>query len=193
MVSEFDKQGAGHGLLPREIVTARPIDNSMILDMAMGGSTNTRAAHAGGRPRGRRGLRHGADQRSQPPDAQHLQGRAQQQLSRRGRPQRRRHTHDPGQHPARAARDCWNSIAPPSAARRWARTSPTSTSAPPLSGQEALELAAVTAGGRRTSEGMGVRRQAASIRRIVKRGPGLRPAAIASARSRTPTAPRAVW
>ena len=35
------KLGAGHGLLPREIVTAESIDNSMILDMAMGGSTNT--------------------------------------------------------------------------------------------------------------------------------------------------------
>ena len=41
MVKEFDRVGAGHGLLPREIVTAESIDNSMILDMAMGGSTNT--------------------------------------------------------------------------------------------------------------------------------------------------------
>ncbi len=41
MVLEFDKVGEGHGLLPREIITARSIDNSMILDMAMGGSTNT--------------------------------------------------------------------------------------------------------------------------------------------------------
>ncbi len=41
MVLEFDKVGEGHGLLPREIVTAGSIDNSMILDMAMGGSTNT--------------------------------------------------------------------------------------------------------------------------------------------------------
>jgi len=41
MVKEFDTKGAGHGLLPREIVTAESIDNSMILDMAMGGSTNT--------------------------------------------------------------------------------------------------------------------------------------------------------
>ncbi len=41
MVLEFDKKGPGHGLLPREIVTAESIDNSMILDMAMGGSTNT--------------------------------------------------------------------------------------------------------------------------------------------------------
>ncbi len=41
MVMEFDKVGEGHGLLPREIVTQDSVDNSMILDMAMGGSTNT--------------------------------------------------------------------------------------------------------------------------------------------------------
>jgi len=41
MVKQFDRLGTGHGLLPREIVTADSIDNSMILDMAMGGSTNT--------------------------------------------------------------------------------------------------------------------------------------------------------
>jgi dihydroxy-acid dehydratase len=41
MVRDFDRQGPGHGLLPREIVTAESIDNSMVLDMAMGGSTNT--------------------------------------------------------------------------------------------------------------------------------------------------------
>lgn len=41
MVLEFDKKGEGHGLLPREIVTTESIDNSMVLDMAMGGSTNT--------------------------------------------------------------------------------------------------------------------------------------------------------
>jgi len=41
MVLQFEKLGEGHGLLPREIVTAESVDNSMILDMAMGGSTNT--------------------------------------------------------------------------------------------------------------------------------------------------------
>ena len=41
MVLEFDRVGEGRGLLPREIVTAESIDNSMVLDMAMGGSTNT--------------------------------------------------------------------------------------------------------------------------------------------------------
>lgn len=41
MVLQFERLGPGHGLLPREIVTAEAIDNAMILDMAMGGSTNT--------------------------------------------------------------------------------------------------------------------------------------------------------
>ncbi|MFZ5829931.1 MAG: dihydroxy-acid dehydratase [Planctomycetota bacterium] len=41
MVREFDRLGPGHGLLPREIVTHDSVDNSMVLDMAMGGSTNT--------------------------------------------------------------------------------------------------------------------------------------------------------
>jgi dihydroxy-acid dehydratase len=41
MVLAFERLGEGHGLLPREIVTAESIDNSMVLDMAMGGSTNT--------------------------------------------------------------------------------------------------------------------------------------------------------
>ena len=41
MVHQFDRLGPGHGLLPREIVTPESVDNSMVLDMAMGGSTNT--------------------------------------------------------------------------------------------------------------------------------------------------------
>ena len=41
MALQFYTQGEGHGLLPREIVTPESVDNSMILDMAMGGSTNT--------------------------------------------------------------------------------------------------------------------------------------------------------
>jgi dihydroxy-acid dehydratase len=41
MVREFAKKGEGHGLLPREIATSKAYDNAMILDMAMGGSTNT--------------------------------------------------------------------------------------------------------------------------------------------------------
>ena len=41
MVLEFNEKGEGHGLLPREICTHEAIDNAMVLDMAMGGSTNT--------------------------------------------------------------------------------------------------------------------------------------------------------
>jgi dihydroxy-acid dehydratase len=41
MVRTFGQKGQGHGLLPREIATLEAFDNSMILDMAMGGSTNT--------------------------------------------------------------------------------------------------------------------------------------------------------
>jgi len=41
MAREFGRVGAGHGLLPREIASAAAFDNAMILDMAMGGSTNT--------------------------------------------------------------------------------------------------------------------------------------------------------
>jgi dihydroxy-acid dehydratase len=41
MVRDFNQKGAGNGILPREIATLNAFDNAMILDMAMGGSTNT--------------------------------------------------------------------------------------------------------------------------------------------------------
>jgi dihydroxy-acid dehydratase len=41
MANEFARKGAGHGILPREIASPGAFDNAMILDMAMGGSTNT--------------------------------------------------------------------------------------------------------------------------------------------------------
>ena len=41
MAKEFAKRGPGHGLLAREIASPAAFDNAMILDMAMGGSTNT--------------------------------------------------------------------------------------------------------------------------------------------------------
>ena len=41
MARAFGKKGPGHGLLPCEIASAAAFDNAMILDMAMGGSTNT--------------------------------------------------------------------------------------------------------------------------------------------------------
>jgi dihydroxy-acid dehydratase len=41
MVKTFNEIGAGHGVLPREIAKLEAFDNAMVLDMAMGGSTNT--------------------------------------------------------------------------------------------------------------------------------------------------------
>ena len=41
MARDFSRLGPGHGISPREIATAAAFDNAMILDMAMGGSTNT--------------------------------------------------------------------------------------------------------------------------------------------------------
>jgi dihydroxy-acid dehydratase len=41
MAKEFNEKGEGNGLLPLEVVTEKSVDNAMILDMAMGGSTNT--------------------------------------------------------------------------------------------------------------------------------------------------------
>ena len=41
MARDFARLGPGHGILPREIATVEAFDNAMILDMAMGGSTNT--------------------------------------------------------------------------------------------------------------------------------------------------------
>jgi dihydroxy-acid dehydratase len=41
MARDFAKRGPGHGILAREIASPAAFDNAMILDMAMGGSTNT--------------------------------------------------------------------------------------------------------------------------------------------------------
>jgi dihydroxy-acid dehydratase len=41
MARDFARLGEGHGILPREIASPAAFDNAMILDMAMGGSTNT--------------------------------------------------------------------------------------------------------------------------------------------------------
>jgi dihydroxy-acid dehydratase len=41
MAREFAKKGTGHGLLAREVASPAAFDNAMVLDMAMGGSTNT--------------------------------------------------------------------------------------------------------------------------------------------------------
>ncbi len=41
MVQELEEKGADFKGLPRDIITEEAIDNAMVLDMAMGGSTNT--------------------------------------------------------------------------------------------------------------------------------------------------------
>jgi dihydroxy-acid dehydratase len=41
MANDFDRLGPGNGILPREICDTHAFDNAMVLDMAMGGSTNT--------------------------------------------------------------------------------------------------------------------------------------------------------
>ncbi|MDO4571606.1 MAG: dihydroxy-acid dehydratase [Planctomycetia bacterium] len=41
MVYEYEKEGDDYRFLPRGIITQESVDNAMVLDMAMGGSTNT--------------------------------------------------------------------------------------------------------------------------------------------------------
>ena len=95
MVLDFEKKGEGHGLLPREIVTQDSIDNSMVLDMAMGGSTNT-VLHILAIAR-EAGIEYDIERINalEPPHAQRLQSVAQQPVPRAGRSQRRRGPHDP--------------------------------------------------------------------------------------------------
>ena len=100
------KLGPGHGLLPREIATPAAFDNAMILDMAMGGSTNTvlhilAIAHEAGVPFTLERI----DELSQQ-DAEHLQGQPVEPVPHRGRRPRRGHPHDPGRGRARPARAC---------------------------------------------------------------------------------------
>jgi dihydroxy-acid dehydratase len=174
MVLEFDKAGAGLGLLPREIVTAESIDNSMILDMAMGGSTNTvlhmlAVAHEAGVAY----------------DIERIN-----QLSRQtpnvckiapSSPYHVENCHNSG-----GIHTILGSI-------NRGRPGLLHLGCPTVTGktlgeniaaydirantvqQEALELAAVTAGGRRTSEGMGVERTAGSIRELTKEQLGFDP------------------
>ena len=95
MAREFAKVGPGHGLLAREIGTAAAFDNAMILDMAMGGSTNTvlhilAIAHEAGVPFSLERI-----DALEPEDAEHLQGEPVEPLSHRGRRAGRRDPHDP--------------------------------------------------------------------------------------------------
>jgi len=163
MVYAFDKLGPGHGLLPREIVTLASVDNSMILDMAMGGSTNT-VLH----------MLAIASEAGIEYDLERIN-----ELSRRTpnicRVAPSSHYHIEDVHNSGGINTILGSI-------QRGRPGLLQLDCPTVSGkslgeniaeydvradqvsQEALELAAVTAGGSRTNEGMHVERRAATIR-----------------------------
>jgi len=174
MVLESEKAGPGHGLLPREIITSESIDNSMILDMAMGGSTNTvlhilAIAHEAGVPF----------------DIERINS-----LSRKTpnvckvAPSSHYHVEDVhnsgGVHtilgsvmrgrPGLLHLDC-PTVSGKTLGQNVAEYDIRAAS----TSQEALELAAVTRGGKRTAKGMSVARQAASIRDLSKEALGFDP------------------
>jgi len=163
MVLESEKVGPGHGLLPREIITSESIDNSMILDMAMGGSTNTvlhilAIAHEAGVPF----------------DIERINS-----LSRKTpnvcKVAPSSHYHVEDVHNAGGVHTILGSVSrgrpgllhldcPTVSGKTLGQNVAEYDIRAASVGQEALELAAVTRGGKRTAKGMGVARQAASIR-----------------------------
>ena len=91
------RQGSGRAMAscPARSPAPSAFDNAMILDMAMGGSTNTvlhilAIAHEAGVP-----FKPRADRRPEQQDAEHLQGQPVEPLSCRGRRAGRRDPHDP--------------------------------------------------------------------------------------------------
>jgi len=174
MVLDFDKAGPGHGLLPREIVTAESIDNSMILDMAMGGSTNTvlhmlAVAHEAGVAYDIERINHLSRQtpnicKIAPSSTYHVEnchnsGGIHTILGsiNRGRP------------------GLLHLGCPTVTGKTLGENIAAFDIRADTVQQEALELAAVTAGGRRTSEGMGVERTASTIRDLSKEQLGFDP------------------
>jgi dihydroxy-acid dehydratase len=165
MVCEFEEQGEDYRLLPRRIVTAESIDNSMILDMAMGGSTNT-VLH----------MLALAQEADVPYDVERVN-----RLSRRTpnicRVAPSSHYHVQDVHNAGGIHTILGSI-------QRGRPGLLHLQCPTVTGgtlgeniahydlrgpqvaPEALELAAVTAGGGRTVEGMSVARRTASVREL---------------------------
>jgi dihydroxy-acid dehydratase len=174
MVKEFDKKGEGHGLLPREICTTESCDNAMILDMAMGGSTNT-VLHILAIAR-EAGVEYNIERIND--------------LSRRT-PNICKVAPSSSYH----VEDCHNAGGIHTILGSINRGCPglLDLDRPTVSGKtlgeniaeydirattvskETLELAAVRAGGNRTSEGMGVRRAAQSIRDLSKEALGFDP------------------
>jgi dihydroxy-acid dehydratase len=174
MVLDFEARGEGHGLLPREIITAASIDNSMILDMAMGGSTNTvlhmlAIANEAGVPfdierintlsRRTPNVCKVAPSSSYHVENVHNSGGIHTILGsvQRGRPGLL-HLDSP-------------TVSGKTLGQNIADFDIRAASA----GQEALELAAVTRGGKRTAKGMSVARQAASVRELSKESLGFDP------------------
>ena len=174
MVLQLEKLGPGHGLLPREIVTADSIDNSMILDMAMGGSTNTvlhmlAVAHEAGIAY----------------DMERIN-----QLSQRTpnvcKVAPSSHYHVEDVHNSGGIHTILGSVARgcPGLLKLDCQTVTGRTLGENIAeydvraktvSSEALELAAVTAGGKRTPEGMGVVRTAKSIRELSEKELGFDP------------------
>jgi len=165
MVLAFDKRGPGYGLLPREIVTAESIDNSMVLDMAMGGSTNT-VLH----------MLAVAQEAGVQYDIQRINRLSQRTPNVcRIAPSSRYHVEDchnsGGVHtilgsvnrgrPGLLKLDC-----PTVAGKTLGENIAEYDIRANTVGEEALELAAVTAGGQRTTRGMSVARKVGSIREL---------------------------
>jgi dihydroxy-acid dehydratase len=174
MVNEFDRVGPGHGLLPREIVTVESIDNSMVLDMAMGGSTNT-VLH----------ILAIAQEAGVPYDVERINS-----LSRRTpnvcKVAPSSHYHVENVHNSGGVHTILGAV-------RRGRPGLLHLDCPTVTGKtlgenidefdirarnvrtEALELAAVTPGGERTPHGMTVVRKAASVRELTKEQLGFDP------------------
>jgi dihydroxy-acid dehydratase len=163
MVHAFDRLGPGHGLLPREIVTAESIDNAMILDMAMGGSTNT-VLHM-------LAVAHEAEVAYDLERIHQLSGRTPNIC--RVAPSSHYHVedvHNSGGIPTilgsihRGRPDLLHLACPTVTGQTLGDTIAQYDVRGRQASQEALELAAVTAGGTRNVEGMNVSRRAETIR-----------------------------
>ena len=174
MVLALEKKGNVQKLLPREIITSDSIDNSMILDMAMGGSTNTvlhmlAIAHEAGIAY----------------DMQRI-NTLSRQTPNICKVAPSSHYHVENVHNAGGIHTILGSIAR-------GRPGLLHLDCPTVTGkklgeniaeydiratgvaQEALELAAVTAGGERTAQGMLVERKAGSVRELSEKDLGFDP------------------
>ncbi len=192
MAREFDRLGEGHGLLPREIVTEQSIDNSMILDMAMGGSTNT-VLHILAIAR-EAGVEYDIERINQL--SQHTPNICKVAPSSKYHVEDvhncGRHPYHPGHPSARGRPGLLNLDCPTVSGKTLGENIADYDIRATTVDEEALELAAVTAGGVRNAPGMSVATQGPVDRRPFRQA-GLRSATIASARSSGPTASRAGW